>query len=242
MDHVPPKVLFGGARRSNMIPDIITVPSCCQHNAGASGDDEVLARILAHAAIHRSCSVAATDVFFALMAKVNKRIHNGREFADSRLASIGVRVLRQSSDYDEFGTPKPPSYDAAYLDKTAQHLQEQSALINRELVKIVAGLWYKDRGQPLGLPATKRMSVFVPDFKQISSEAITVQDLGVDESAYFAEQMSWSAPPWRPLSSGSPEVFKCDVASHPLSRSFAIRMLFYGVIRAWVILVQVPCP
>jgi hypothetical protein len=235
-DHVPPEVLFrGAAGRSYKSPEIITVPSCTAHNEGASGDDEVPAWIMSDAGPLRS--PAAMDVYQALSSPVIERIWKDREFADKRLAHNGIRILRDSRDYDENGDPKGHLYDAAYVERTERALRERWTGLKRSLQKLAAGLFFHaTKGRPLGVLRASRLTVVVPDFKQVEP-TLAFTGLAVDEAAYFAGLSSnWNKPPWQSIASGSPEVFQCEIAWHPQSWRFAMRMRFFGAVRVWVTL------
>lgn len=226
-DHVPPEVLFKGTNgRSYKSPKIITVASCRKHNDSASQDDEILAWIMSDAGALRSH--VAFDVHQALLAPVSERIHKDREFADERLAHGGIRVFRDPKDYDEHGNPKAQTYDAEYFKRAERSLREKWMVLERSLQKIAAGLFYASQGQSLGVIVAGRLTVVVPDFKQVGT-AITLTGLNLDETTYFAKGL-----PWQPIVSGSPKVFQCDIARHSNSRRFAMRMLFYESIRVWV--------
>ena len=76
MEHVPPEVIFRGASgRSFKTPEIVTVPSCIEHNAGFSADDEVLAWVMCGLP---NKNEAAWAVYMHLMAPVNERVMNVR--------------------------------------------------------------------------------------------------------------------------------------------------------------------
>ena len=227
-DHVPPEVLFRGVGgRSYKSPEIITVPSGREHNEGASGDDELLAWVMADAA--SSQSGAGFDVSRALLAPVTERIYKDRNFADERLQRCGMRIFRNPNDYDENGNPKPPAYDSEYILRTKQSLRDRWAILKRSLQKVAAGLFFHaTNGNSIGVLAASRLTVVVPEFKQIEP-SITLSQLDWDEAAFFSKRLHWQT-----IVSGSPGVFQCDIAPHSGSKRFAMKMLFFESIRVWV--------
>ena len=227
-DHVPPEVIFRGVDgRSYKSPEIITVPSCREHNEGASEDDEFLAWVMAHASSTKSR--AGFDVFQALLAPVSERVYKDRSFADERLQRCGMFILRDSQDYDEDGNPNISVYDAEYVRLTEQALRDRWAILERSLKKIAAGLFFHaTNGKSLGIIAIRRLEVVVPEFKQIG-DTITPTRLDWDETAFFSKRVSWQK-----IVSGSPEVFQCDIANHSRSKQFAMKMFFFASIRVWI--------
>lgn len=227
-DHVPPEVLFrGGGARSYKSPDIINVPACREHNSGASQDDEILAIVMSHAGSLRS--PAAFDVSQALLVPVSDRIFKDRNFADERLQHMGRRILRDSQDYDEDGLPKAQEYDSVYVAHAEQTLRDRWLILKRSLQKVAAGLYFHaTKGQSLGSSATQKLTVVVPEFKQIGDKIVPTK-LDFDDGVFFPERLSWQR-----IESGSPEVFQCEIAIHPGPNKFAMKMLFYNSIRVWV--------
>jgi hypothetical protein len=227
-DHVPPEALFRGVGgRSYKSPEIITVPSCREHNEGASADDEVLAWVMSDASSGKSS--VGFDVFQALMAHVSERTHKDRNFADQRLQNIGMRLLRDSKDFDQNGSPKTPIYDAEYILRTEQTLRDRWVILERSLKKIAAGLFFHaTNGNSLGINAAHRLYVVVPEFKQIGA-TISLTGLDSDEAAFFSKRVFWQK-----IVSGSPDVFQCDIAHHSGSKQFEMKMLFFESIRVWI--------
>jgi hypothetical protein len=227
-DHVPPEVLFRGMNgRSYKSPQIITVPSCHKHNDGASNDDEVLAWVMSDAG--GVGSNAAIDVFQALHVHVSDRIYNDRSFADERLKRIGVRVLRDPTDYDENGAPKRIVYDAESLRRSEHALRERWMILERNFQKIAAGLFfYATKGNHLGVAAVDSLEVVVPSFKQFG-ETITYGEFEIDEATFFSRR-----PPWREIASGSPDVFRCTIAHSSSSKRFEMKLVFYSSIEVWI--------
>lgn len=227
-DHVPPEVLFRGVGgRSYKRPEIITVPSCRDHNEGTSGDDEVLAWVMSDAASVQSS--IGLDVYQSLLIPVSKRIHKDRSFADERLQHSGMRILRDTKDYHENGDPKMPTYDAEYIIRAEQSLRNRWAILERSLQKVAAGLFFHaTNGKSLGVLATYKLMVVVPEFKQIGP-TITPTGRDCDETTFFPKNL-----PWQQVVSGSPEVFQCEIAHHSESKKFAMKMLFFNSIRVWI--------
>lgn len=234
-DHVPPEVFFRGlSGRNYKTPDIITVPSCDSHNAKFSADDESLAWIIAHAGALRSA--VGMDVVQALMQPIADRAWKDREFVDVRLSLVGTRLLRDRSEYDEDGRPKQIVYDSGYVTKAESEIRERWAMVKRTLQKIAAGIYFHaSRGRALGASRIASLEVVVPDFKQVR-EVVTLGDLTIDEASYFANFLpARKASPWVDISSGSPDVFRCQVALPSRnSARFAMKMCFYDGIRVWV--------
>lgn len=227
-DHVPPEVLFRGeGGRSYKSPEIVKVPSCREHNSGASQDDELLAYVMSDGGA--LTSQAAFDISQALLAPVSERIHTNRDFSDKRLQHMGMRILRDPKDYDEKGAPKAQEFDAEYVARVEQILRERWVILERSLQKVAAGLYFHaTNGMSLGSLATRKLIVVGPEFKQIGAEiALTKFDLR--EVDFFSKRL-----PWQKIESGSPEVFQCEIAFHPGSKRFEMRMLFYNSIRVWV--------
>lgn len=227
-DHVPPEVLFRGVDgRSYKSPEIITVPSCREHNKGASMDDEILAWVMSDAGSLQSG--AGFDVFQALFATVGARIYSDRCFADERLQRLGIRILRDPKDYDGNGLPKTQEYDTDYFAHADRTLRDRWSILKRSLQKVAAGLFYHaTNGQSLGALATYELSVVVPEFKQVGA-AIALSGLDLDETVFFSKRLNWQT-----LVSGSPDVFQCEISHHRGSKKFAMKMLFYKSIHVWI--------
>jgi len=169
------------------------------------------------------------DVFQALLAHVIERTYKDRNFADERLGRCGMRILRDSKDYDENGNPKTPAYDAEYERLTEQTLRYRWTILERSLKKIAAGLFFHaTNGASLGVLATDKLEVVVPEFKQIGT-TISLAGLDFDEATFFSRRLHWQK-----VVSGSPEVFQCDIAHQSGSKQFAMKMLFFESIRVWI--------
>lgn len=232
-DHVPPQVLFRGATHDYRSPDVLRVPSCRAHNAEASQNDEMLAWVL----LSGTFSNAGLDVHQALMRPVIDRVHSDRQFADSRLAHSGTRILRDPMDYDKIGHPRPITYDADYVERSEQNLKERWSICKQAIGKMSAGLFHHATGGTLslGLSRVDGLRIVVPDFKQCEP-TVTPTATNIDEKEFFA---AFDAPGrnslWKSIESGSPDVFRCDINWHRGSQwRFALRMCFYGDIRVWV--------
>jgi hypothetical protein len=225
-DHVPPEAIFRGFSDSYKSPKIITVPSCHEHNQGASADDEVLAWVMSDAS--SAGSSVGLDVFQALMRPASERVYKDRKFVDERLKRCGIRFLRDPKDFDENGRPKPPVYDAEYFRRAEQSLRDRWVILERSLQKIAAGLYFHATGNSLGISKSQSLKVVVPEFKQIGVD-IALVGLACDETAFFSNTLVW-----RKIVSGSPKVFQCDIAYRSLSKQFSIKMLFFESIRVWI--------
>lgn len=228
-DHVPPEVLFRGVDQSYKTPPIRTVPSCRTHNEGASQHDEALAWMVADAAALRS--PAAMDILQALLTPVNRRVHSDREFADTRLAYTGSRVLRDARDFDENGLPVAPQFDENYLRQAEESLRRKWETFCFGIQKIAAGLFFLAVGEPLGISRAARLQILAPDFKQVG-ERISLG--GVDTSV--TEHFSWlgARPPWQTIQSGDPRVFLARLARHRGSSSFGLDLTFFSAVRVWI--------
>jgi hypothetical protein len=223
---VPPEVLFRGMNRSYKSPEIIKVPSCREHNEGASHDDELLAWVISDAA--SAGGTAGFDVFQALLAPVRDRIYSNRTFADARLQRIGVRVFLDPKDYDENGSPKRRVYDGEYFRRSEESLRERCMIVQRSLRKIAAGLFFHATNCCLGPETANSLEIVVPTFKQIG-ETINHAEAAMDETTFFSSKVT---P--RDIVSGSPEVFKYTLAQRSGSKHLEMRLLFYDSIDVWI--------
>jgi hypothetical protein len=227
-DHVPPEVFFRGKMRSYKSPAILTVPSCRAHNEGTSTDDEMLAWVVCDASLLGGSHVAF-DVVQALYEPIRTRVYSDIGFVNERLARIGVRLRRNACDYDENGLTKLPIRDVKYLKQAQEMLRARRTVLKRGLQKIAAGIFFHaSGGERLGATATEALEVVVPSFKYINETSI-FNEAPMSECDFFTSKIAW-----RPVESGSAEVFTCEISHQRRTKQFEMKLQFYEHTEVWI--------
>ena len=116
-EHCPPRALFPRGHRHNLL----TVPSCEEHNGRKSQDDEYLAYVVA---VHHQSNAFAEDCQKRLFRAITRR------------PSLGKKIFHDISPVELEGV------------ETGAFSVDMGRL-NRGLEAIVAGLYFRDQGRPM---------------------------------------------------------------------------------------------
>jgi hypothetical protein len=164
-DHVPPRNLFPSPRPSNLI----TVPCCRECNRGFSRDDEFFRTAIACA----ECSSSHPEAVKLWNAKIRRQLTRGGRGAIREL-------IRQT-----FGTSGPV---------TTVNVKQTDLRLARCVKRIVKGLFFHDRGEPLPRSSVIRMDLDV-DWG-VSSECRTFAATHRDGGHHFGDGVFsyWSTP------------------------------------------------
>ena len=203
MEHVPPRCLFPHSKDlpagENLRKNLITVPSCDEHNREKSGDDQHLMHVLA-------MNLPAGAVGESLFAtKVVRSIQRRPALAARMLSTAIPVVLRNPSTGEEVGTVA---------------IQGDGERVSKTLELVARGIYFHHFGKAWAGP----LRVVPEFFRWLIEENAVSWNASLEEVIALTEGIFANAP----RHGANAGVFSYQVVETAIPGPVVMRMRFYG--------------